>query len=82
MNEPLLTRVERFSDPVAEFPWGILAFLFILVLGGLDLIFTWLTLSLKDYLTAIGASAGLLGIGHGIRTQQRTRARGPESTSE
>jgi hypothetical protein len=60
-------------DWVAEFPWGIFAFLFILVLGGLDLILGWKALDLKDYLTAVSGGAGLLGIGHGIRTRARTQ---------
>lgn len=65
-------------DWVAEFPWGILAFLFILILGGLDLIFGWKALDLKDYLAAVSAGAGLLGIGHGIRTRARTQAPGQQ----
>jgi hypothetical protein len=70
-----MLRAERSAmDWVSEFPWGIFAFLFILTLGGLDLIFGWKALDLSDYLAAVSAGAGLLGIGHGIRTRARTQA--------
>jgi hypothetical protein len=67
--------VGRFLlDWMAEIPWGVFAFLFILILGGLDLIFGWKDLSLADYLAAISAGAGLLAIGHGVRTRARSAA--------
>lgn len=63
-------------DWLAEIPWGVIVFLFIAVFGGLDVFFRWKSfgpLDLKDYLRVLGLGAGLLGIGHGIRTQGRTR---------
>jgi hypothetical protein len=61
-------------DRMAEIPWGVFAFLFIVMLGGLDLIFGWKNLSLGDYLGAVSAGAGLLAIGHGVRTRARSAA--------
>jgi hypothetical protein len=72
-HEPLPdVRPRTFLDWVADVPWGIFAFLIILILGLVDMIVGFWRLAFSDYLTAVGAGAGLLGIGHGIRTQKRT----------
>ena len=58
-------------DSIAEFPWGIFAFLVILVVGAIALLANWKQLTMGEYLGGISAGAGLLGIGHGIRTGAR-----------
>jgi len=58
-------------DWFAEVPWGIFAYLFIVVLGGAALIWNWKGLTMGEYIAGISAGAGLLGIGHGIRTGAR-----------
>jgi hypothetical protein len=64
-----------FFDWVSEVPWGIFAFLFIVVVGGLGVWHDWKHLTLSAYMTSVSAGAGLLGVGHGIRTRARTDQR-------
>jgi hypothetical protein len=57
-----------------DVPWGVLVFLLLVVVGG----FVWTLVSSElkagDYLTAVGGGAGLLAVGHGIRTHGKRRA--------
>jgi hypothetical protein len=56
---------------LADLPWGVLAFL-LLVVGGLVWTLGWSQdLSAGDYLAAVGTGSGLLAVGHGIRTRGR-----------
>jgi hypothetical protein len=70
----------RHSKPLTErildFPVGVFVFLLVLV-GGFVWTLTSAELKAGDYLTAVGGGAGLLAVGHGIRTHgQRARDRG------
>jgi hypothetical protein len=70
----------KFFDGVSEIPWGIFAFLFIVVVGGLGVWLDWKDLTLSTYITSVSAGAGLLGVGHGIRTRARSEQRVEEES--
>jgi hypothetical protein len=66
LDQTPATPQDRWAG-LLDIPWGVLVFL-VLVVGG----FVWTLASSElqagDYLTAVGGGAGLLAVGHGIRS--------------
>jgi hypothetical protein len=62
-------------DWLLEIPWGVCVYLVLVVVGG----FVWTLVSSEleagDYLVAVGSGAGLLAVGHGIRSHGRATVR-------
>jgi hypothetical protein len=57
-------------DPLLEIPWGVLIFL-VLAIGGLVWTIWSEELTPGEYLVSVSSGAGLLAVGHGIRTHGR-----------
>jgi hypothetical protein len=59
---------DRWIDRIADIPWGVIAFIVVLIL--------LLTHDLKaDDITGLGTAAGLLGVGHGIHLGAKSLGR-------
>ena len=67
-----MDRQIRAFERIADIPWGIILFVFIVIVGAIGV---WIdkTLPLNDYVSAVAVGTGLHGIGHGIRTHRRSQ---------
>ncbi len=69
----------RPLERLADIPWGLILFLFIVVAGAVGV---WIdrSLPLSDYVSAVAIGTGLHGIGHGIRSHGRSRQQVPATS--
>ena len=73
LSERLKPGDESWLVRLADIPWGLIVFLFVLCFGIYALVARD-DLKANDFIAALAAGAGLLGVGHGIHTSARVRA--------